>query len=111
MTLYQKLHKGMWGAVNNYTLIKQYHRRLPLELEQWYVYTLDGGHNIFVLLKQFENELLNDITKSYQDFMIPCPVKTVTRKYQINKDGIIVIDTIKYRDMYGALVDYNDFEY
>ena len=111
MKIYNKLLKNLNGVINVDTINTKYHKPLPSELEKWYVYILDGGHSIFVLLKQFEKELKDNPKYSYTDFMIPCPVKTVLKGYSINSDGIIIVDGLKYNSQIGLIIDEEDEEY
>lgn len=90
--LKQALLENLYSAINSDTLNKQYYKPLPKELEKWYVFTMDGGHNIFILLKCHEDVIKNNPEKSYEDYMMPCPVKTVLCGYTVNEDGIIIVD-------------------
>jgi hypothetical protein len=111
MIIYNELLKNLNGVINVDTLMMRYYKPLPAELAKWYVYTLDGGHNIFVLLKQFENELKDDPNNSYADFIIPCPVITVLRGYTVNDDGIIVVEGLQYSYETGLIPPEDDNEY
>jgi hypothetical protein len=102
---------NLTGVVNFNTMRVKYYKPIPKELEDWYVFTLDGGHNIFVLLKQSKKELKNNPQKSYEDFMVPCPVKTVLKGYTVNNDGIIVVDGLHYSKEKGLVIPEENFEY
>ena len=110
MKLYDELLMDLKGVINFDTIRYKYYKPLPPELAKWYVYTLDAGHCIFALIKQFESELQNELT-SYKDYLIPIPVKTVLRGYTVNPDGIIVIEGLKYAYETGRVIPYEDFEY
>ena len=106
-----ELINGLYGAVNAETLRMKYYMPLPYELEVWYVYLLDGGHNIFVLLEQFEDEIASNPQTTYADHLIPCPVKTVLKGYRLNADGIVVVKGLEYSFQLGLVVPEDDFEF
>lgn len=111
MKIYKELLKNLNGVINGSTLKMKYYKPLPLELAKWYVYTLDGGHSIFALLKQDENEIRKDSKNSYGVFIIPCPVKTVLKGYTVNPDGIVIVDGIEYNSEMGLIIDEEDEEF
>lgn len=62
---------------------------LPPELEPWYVYRRDRGHCLMCVLAQdYRTErTLTELARA----MIPVPVRTVWRKYEI-RAGWLVVD-------------------
>jgi hypothetical protein len=72
MKIYNDLLNDLNSFINKSTLKYKYHEPLPPELDKWYVYTLDGGHCVFVLLHQDESEMKNDPDSSYLDYLLPC---------------------------------------
>jgi|GEM_PF-1182026 len=109
-TDFESLRK-LCSSVNRNPYVTKYYKSLPKELEKWYVCTFDGGHNIFVFPKQFDDVLKSNPKYSYSDCIIPCPVKTVLRGYIVNDDGIIEIEGLQYNIQSGLIFPEDDIEY
>lgn len=106
-----ELMNGLKGFVNSETMRVKYHSELPESLKEWYVYTLDGGHCVFVLLKQFESKMSLKTESEYLEWIIPIPVSTVLRGYTVNDDGIIVVKGVDYTSSDGAYINNEDCEF
>lgn len=76
---------------------------LPRELEDWYVYTSDFGHNVVCVLRA-DYQDAGELTQ----FMLPVPVKAVLRGYEIRR-GYVVVD-LPYSRAFGLEVDPADSE-
>jgi hypothetical protein len=98
----QELVRQLSGAY--YVADKSYHSDLPGELHPWYVYLSDCGHNIVCILARDYQEN-GELTK----FLLPVPVKTVLRDYQI-KNGYVVVD-LPYSSEEGLLISEEDDEF
>jgi len=109
MKLYDELLMDLKGVINTDTLRTKYYKTLPPELAKWYVYTLEHGHCVFTLLKQFEPELQN--IDDYLEYIMTIPVKTVLRGYTVNPDGVIVVEGLDYNDELGLRLPAEFFEY
>lgn len=83
---------------------KQYPKPLPSEIEQWYGYCSDSGHNLICCLAQDYQEE-QDLTQN----LIPVPVKAVLKEYEI-KDGYVVVD-LPYSSELGLLTNPEDDEF
>jgi hypothetical protein len=98
----QELVRQLSGAY--YVEHKSYYTDLPTEVLPWYVYLSDCGHNIVcILAKDYQEE--TELTQ----FLIPIPVKTVLRDYQI-KNGYVVVD-LPYSSEEGLLISEEDDEF
>ena len=84
-----------------------YHSPLPDELTVWYCYTKDGGHNILCCLKQFYEQ---DNQTIDEEQMLPVPVKTVLKDYEIHKDGYVLVD-LEYDSEIGLVFPSEDEEF
>lgn len=83
---------------------KSYPGQLPPELAVWYCYPTDAGHSIVSVLKQHYQPDI-DLT----DFLIPVPVKSVLRGYDV-KEEYIVVD-LPYDSTLGLITPEEDNEY
>ena len=83
---------------------KRYSGNLPAFLEQWYVYTSDGGHCILCILQQDYKEGV-DLT----NYLIPVPVKTVLRSHAL-KGNYVVVD-LPYNSNIGLIAPPEDDEF
>ncbi len=83
---------------------KSYPKPLPAELERWYCYPIDAGHSIVCVLKE-HYQTNTDLTNS----LIPIPVKSVLRGYEVQGDYVIV-DLHDDPDL-GPIVPEGDDEY
>jgi hypothetical protein len=98
----QELVRQLSGAY--YVENKSYYTDLPMEVRPWYVYLSDCGHNIVcILARDYQEE--TELTK----FLLPVPVKTVLRDYQI-KNGYVVVD-LPYNSEEGLLIAEEDDEF
>lgn len=98
----QELVRQLSGAY--YVADKSYYSDLPREVKPWYVYLSDCGHNIVCILARDYQE-----DKELTQFLIPVPVKTVLRDYQI-KNGYVVVD-LPYNSEEGLLISEEDDEF
>ena len=83
---------------------KSYPRQLPPELAAWYCYPEDAGHSIVCVLKQ-HYQPDTDLT----DRLIPVPVKSVQRGYEV-KGSYIIVD-LPYDSNLGLITPPEDDEY
>ena len=86
---------------------KKYHSALPAELDPWYVYCSDGGHCIVVALRSAYKENADPAS-----FLIPAPVKSVLRGFEISGDyGDYIICDLEYSPTAGLATPHEDDEY
>jgi hypothetical protein len=83
---------------------KTYPRPLPKELQEWYCYTVDGGHSIVCAIKR-----LYQPNATPDTFLVPVPVKSVLRGYT-EQDGYILVD-LPYDSQIGLMTPGEDDEY
>lgn len=91
---------------------------LPVEIQRRYVYTPDGGHNVYcVLSKHLKTK--NVDKHNYENFLVPVPLKRVLRDYTeifhfLPEDGgrcyVIVVD-MEYDSELGLIFNEDDVEY
>ena len=86
---------------------KKYHSELPEELSIWYCYPLDSGHSIMAMLECHYKEKTAEET--FEDYLMPLPVKQVLRKYKI-VDGYVITEG-EYSYEVGAKIYDGDDEY
>jgi hypothetical protein len=87
---------------------RAYHSKLPTELENWYCYTLDGGHSILgIVVAHSETAFAHNNDPC--DYLMPISVKTVIGNYY-NINGFIVVD-VEYDEFLGPLEKDDDFEF
>lgn len=83
---------------------KNYHTLLEKELQDAYVYTIDGGHSIIAVLVNMFN---SDIPIEHN--LVPVPVKTVLRNGYTMRGGY-VWTYCEYSREYGLIVPDEDTE-
>jgi hypothetical protein len=84
---------------------KTYPRPLPEELQQWYCYTIDGGHSVLCALSSAYAPGADPAS-----FLVPAPVKSVLRAGYSQQDGYIVVD-LPYDSQIGLRTAVEDEEY
>lgn len=83
---------------------KAYHSALSPTLQDWYCYTLDGGHSILcVLAKDYKSDA------DLSDYLLPVPVRSVLRGFEI-KDEYVVVD-LPYSSETGLESIFDDEEF
>ncbi len=83
---------------------KAYPRPLPAALQEWYCYTVDGGHSIMCAIKS-----LYEPGGDPERFLVPVPVKSVLRGYA-QQDGYVVAD-LSYDSRVGLVTPAEDDEF
>jgi hypothetical protein len=101
-----KIIEKIFAGTNYHVKGKQYHSPLPPELQDWYCYTVDGGHSILCLLEgQFGQQPSSLLWQS----LCPVPVKTVMRGYRQYGNFIVVV--ADYSKDLGLITDPEDDEF
>ena len=90
----EHLIRDVLGSLNYVDLGKRYHRPLPKEFEDSYVYTHNEGHSVFGLIENTIDHR-NDLWKSCKIL----PVKTALRGYRIHDGWIVVPNEVATCDM------------
>lgn len=95
----------MWGYL---VPDKHYHSPLPDQLAPWYCYTIDGGHSIAVVVSSHVGAKMPG--ESYDEYLVPAPVKAVLRAGVTEVDGYLWCD-LPYDIDIGLVVEDGDDEY
>jgi hypothetical protein len=98
----RELVRQLSGAY--YVADRFYYTDLPLEIQPWYVYLSDCGHNIVCILES-DYRAGEDLTK----FLLPVPVKAALKNYRI-ANGYVVVN-IPYDPKEGLLISERDDEF
>lgn len=90
---------------------RTYPHPLPEELRSWYAYVAGGGHSVVGLLEAHYQR-----DRDPTDMMMPLPVRSVLRGYQIRESpvGPVVVatsDVLRYDDELGLMSPKEDDEY
>lgn len=85
----------------------KYHRPLPADISQWYVYTRISGHRILCVLKK--NLTGNMSQDDYENLLVSAPVKTVLKGYTL-ENGFVIIDC-EYDTDNGFITEQEDREF
>jgi hypothetical protein len=81
---------------------------LPIDLESWYCYTVDGGHSILGLIAAHAEPWPDDP----KGLLVPIPVKSVLRGYRIEQGYVVATSpAISYDRNLGLVVPREDDEY
>lgn len=85
--------------------------RLASELLPWHAFFKECGHSVVGILKQHEGLLFDsdDTQKSFLDYALPIPVKSVMRGYEI-RDGFVIACSpcLKYDKIFGLICPKED---
>lgn len=85
--------------------------RLASELLPWHVFVTDRGHSVVGILKQHEILVFDsdDTQKSFLDYALPIPVKSVMRGYEI-RDGYVIAcsSRLEYNQVFGLICPEED---
>ena len=87
-----------------------YHSKLPADHQDWYVYTVDGGHSILCWLGQHQHMIIADPQNAWK-FAVPVPVLSILRNGYAVVEGCIVVRSLKYDGFLGVVVPPGDEEY
>ncbi len=90
---------------SEFMMASKYHSALPNELENWYVYCCDSGHNILCCLKQYFKQC-EDNTNN----LTPVPIKYVQRTGYEIIDNYVVVEA-PYSEDTGLMVPVEDNEF
>lgn len=83
-----------------------YPHELPADLAPWYVYTIDGGHNIVIAIKSRHNA-----EGDPEDYLVPVSVRTVQRLgWTTDAHGHLICD-VDYDPQLGVIVPEDDDEF
>lgn len=86
---------------------KSYHSPLSPTLAGWYCYTSDGGHSLLCLLQKDAAEAIASGNPMVS--MLPVPVKSVVRDYELNGEFIVV--DLPYSPVTGLNINDEDEEF
>lgn len=85
-----------------------YERQLPADLAPWHCYTIDGGHNILATIPM----LLTANPTDPEAFLVPIPVQSVLRGYEMRDGYVLALDPrISYDRNLGLVTPRGDDEY
>lgn len=109
------VQQSLTSAFGTYWQTGEYHSPLPEELQQWYANVLGAGHSIMCILPEHWNNTTWNETmteKEIVDFLVPVPVKSVLRGYEV-REGIIVPTSplVEYDAHRGLIIPEEDTEY
>lgn len=82
---------------------------LPADLAPWHCYTVDGGHSILATIPL----LLTANPTDPDSFLVPIPVKSVLRGYELREPGYVLAlsPRISYDRNLGLVTPREDDEY
>lgn len=85
---------------------KHYPTELEPQLAPWYVYTIDGGHSLIVAVRSLYRRGAHP-----DEFLCPCPVKTVQRLgWLLTEEGFLIVDATYYLTL-GVVAPDEDTEH
>lgn len=85
-----------------------YPRELPADIAPWHCYTIDGGHSILATIPT----LLTANPTDPESFLVPIPVQSVLRGYELRNGYVLALDPrISYDRNLGLITPKDDDEY